>query len=91
MTDDIQSSSRSDGDLRVDFARLEGKVDVVITRHDVRIEALQVGHDDHEARLRVQEAREYVTPKGLWAALLGVMTVVSGVIVLINFLDAQIF
>ena len=86
MTDDIK-----DSDLRLDFARLEGKVDVVITSHDIRIEALEATADDHEQRLRVQEAREYVTPKGLWATVIGAAAVIGGLIALLNFLDAQVF
>ena len=80
-----------DSDLRLDFARLEGKVDVVITRHDIRIEALESAVDDHETRIREVEKREYVTPKGLWGAVIGAAALVSGLVVLINFLDTQVF
>ena len=85
------TNSPTDADLRLDFARLEGKVDVVITRHDIRIEALEAKADDHEQRLRLQEAREFVTPKGLWATVIGSSAVIGGLIALINFLDTQVF
>lgn len=93
MTDDTipEFNRRHDDNLRIDFARLEGKVDVVLTRHDVRIEALEGKVDDHETRIRDVEKREYVTPKGLWAVVgsIGAMTAV--IIAIINFLDGQIF
>lgn len=81
----------TDPDLRLDFARLEGKVDVVITRHDIRIEALEHTADDHEQRLREVEKRDYVTPKGLWGVVAGVGTFIGVVIVILNFLDSQVF
>lgn len=81
----------NDTDLRLDFARLEGKVDMVITRHDIRIEQLESVAEDHEMRLRAQEAREYVTPKGLWSVVAGVGALVGVIVVIINFLDAQVF
>lgn len=77
-------------DLRVDFARLEGKVDVVITRHDVRIESLEDRSSDHEERIRVIEAIDYVTPKGLWAVAIGAVAAAAGVIQLLNWLDQLI-
>lgn len=44
----------------VAFARLEGKVDVVLTRHDARLESLEADRTDHEARIRAVEARPTV-------------------------------
>lgn len=83
--DDPQSS-----DLRLDFARLEGKVDVVITRHDLRIEQLEQARADHEERLRVLEQVEVVTPKGLWLVGSGIVTLGVGITILINWLDQVI-
>lgn len=80
-----------DSDLRLDFARLEGKVDVVITRHDIRIEALESASEDHEQRIREMEKREYVTPKGLWGVVASVGALVGTIVIIINFLDAQVF
>lgn len=82
MTDEPQSN-----DLRLDFARLEGKVDVVITRHDLRIEQLEQARADHEERLRALEHIEVVTPKGLWLVASGIVTLGVGITILINWLD----
>lgn len=59
--------------------RLETKVDIVLTQHGSRI-------DDHELRLRVQEARSYVSPGQLWSGIIGAIAGASGLTVLINWL-----
>lgn len=42
--------------------RLEAKVDVALAQHGARLDNHANDLRDHEARLRTQEAREYVTP-----------------------------
>lgn len=50
--------------VAVTLARLETKVDVVIGQHGSQI-------TDHEARLRIQEARKTVSPRDLWLGVSG--------------------
>lgn len=79
--------STPDDDLRLDFARLEGKVDLVITRHDMRLESLEQARADHEERIRDLEQIDFVTPKGLWVVVAGVISAGVGLTILINWLD----
>ena len=64
-------SDREDTDFRVLLARVETKLDLVIGQHGQRLE-------DHERRLRVQEARPTVSPKGLLAAAATAIAVLTG-------------
>jgi hypothetical protein len=57
MSDDSNAES-----VAVTLARLETKVDVVIGQHSSQI-------TDHEARLRIQEARKTVSPRDLWVGV----------------------
>lgn len=82
--------SGDESDLRLGFARLEGKVDLVITRHDMRLEQIEETQTDHEERLRSLEAIPYVTPKGLWAVIGGVISAAVAVTILLNWLDTII-
>lgn len=43
---------------------------------------VRVDHNDHEARLRVLESRQVVTPKSMWTAI-SIIVAVAGVIVAI--------
>ena len=58
----VTVQTAADGSVLVAFARLEGKVDDVLTRHDARLETLEEARTDHEARLRSVEARPTVPP-----------------------------
>lgn len=58
-------------ETRILLARLETKLDLVIGQHGTRL-------TDHETRIRVVEARPYVTPKGLVAALVSAASIFGG-------------
>ena len=70
---EIPSYPRDEAELKVTLTRLETKLDLVIGQHSLTL-------DDHERRLRVQEAKSYVTPKGLATTLVAVVTIMGGVI-----------
>lgn len=59
----------SDQDIAVQLARIEGKIDTLVT-----------SSADHEGRIRVIEGKGYVTSRQLWAGLLGSATVSSSII-----------
>lgn len=61
----------SETSLLVAFTRLEAKVDVALAGHGADIRELKTDRDDHEARLRVQEAKKTVSPRDLWLAVSG--------------------
>lgn len=44
------------------LARVEGKIDVVLTRHETKIDAHDEALTDHETRLRTVENEERVAP-----------------------------
>ena len=73
--------------MLVAIARLEGKVDVVLARHDVRLSAVERESADHDGRIRALEARPTVSPRALWAAVTSGAALVFGVITLINNLN----
>jgi hypothetical protein len=64
-------------EIRVLLARFETKLDLVIGQHGETLK-------DHEARLRAVEDRRVVTPAALLGSLVGVVTVLVGVV---SFLD----
>lgn len=68
MTPPEDSSSL---DLRIDFARLEGKIDVVLGKHETRLDAVEDWKVDAEQRLRALEARRFVAPLQLWTVTSG--------------------
>ncbi|AWY06654.1 tail needle protein [Microbacterium phage Zeta1847] len=53
------------------IARLEGKVDVALALHGADLRELRHDRDDHEVRIRAQEARKTVSPRDLWVGLGG--------------------
>jgi hypothetical protein len=61
--------------------RLETKVDIVLTQHGSRL-------DDHEVRIRGQEARRFVSPGQLWGGIIAAIAGASGLVSLINWLIA---
>ena len=70
--------------IRLDLARLEGKVDVAITGQGADIRDLQKDVADHENRLRAEERRPRVTPKHLYAGLSAAVLILSGTAYLVN-------
>lgn len=58
----------------------------VLTRIEVKLDAALLRGDDHEARLRVVEAREYVTPRGMWLVATGGIAGAVGIAQLVNHL-----
>lgn len=70
--------------IRLDLARLEGKVDVAITGQGADIRDLQKDVADHEQRLRAEERRPRVTPKHLYAGLSAAVLVLSGTAYLVS-------
>jgi hypothetical protein len=71
------------GSIRLDIARLEGKVDVAITGQGAEIRELQKDVADHEQRLRAEEQRPRVTPKHLYGGLSVAVLILSGIAYLI--------
>lgn len=59
--------------------RLETKVDLVLSQHGTKL-------DDHETRIRVQEARRFVSPAQLWSGILAAVAGASALVTLINWL-----
>lgn len=57
--------------------RLEAKVDVALGQQAQRLDDHGAKIDDHEIRLRAQEAKRYITQSGVWAAVLGASALVS--------------
>lgn len=51
--------------------RLEAKLDVALAQHGAKLESQGADINDHEARLRVVEAKPTVSPKTLWTAITG--------------------
>ena len=70
--------------IRLDLARLEGKVDVAITGQGADIRDLQKDVADHEQRLRAEERRPRVTPRHLYAGLSAAVLVLSGTAYLVS-------
>lgn len=64
--------------IQVTLARLEGKLDVSLATHGSEIGQLKEGDADKEKRIRVLESRSTVTVAQLWAGLIGVVTVATG-------------
>lgn len=62
-TPDLSGGLSPDAALLVAFTRLEGKVDVALVQHSAEIKTERERGDDHEARLRVVEARPAVPPE----------------------------
>jgi hypothetical protein len=69
--------------IRLDIARLEGKVEVAITGQGADIRELRKDVDDHETRLRTEEQRPRVTPKHLYGGLSVAVLILSGIAYLI--------
>lgn len=70
--------------LNAGYASLAAKLDLAlaaqtVTRESIAAQLADIRADvgDHEARLRQQESRIYVTPRSLWAGV-GVLTGVFG-------------
>ena len=61
--------------------RLETKVDIVLSQHGSRL-------DDHEVRIRGQEARRYVSPAQLWTGIVASIAGASGIASLINWVTS---
>lgn len=72
-----------DESLQVTLARLEGKVDAALAHQGARVDAHADDIADHEARLRVQEARRTVSPLQLWTAFVSAVGAASAVVILI--------
>lgn len=64
--------------------RLEAKVDVALSQHGSDIQRLDKGYDDHEQRLRSQEAKPTVSPKALFAAVASAVGLALGLVQLLN-------
>jgi hypothetical protein len=75
------------GHIRLDLARLEGKLDVAITGQGAEIRALRVDVDDHETRLRTEEQRPRVAPKHLYMGLSAAVLVLTGLVALTTLLQ----
>jgi hypothetical protein len=73
------------GTIRLDIARLEGKLDVAITGQGAEIRELQKDVADHEQRLRTEEQRPRVTPKHVYAGLSAAVMVLTGIAYLFKF------
>lgn len=78
-------------DIRLILTRLEGKVDSALEIQKIRDEVFTRAHQDHgtklqdhELRLRVQEARRYVEPKTVWTAVTVMVGIGSLFIAIIN-------
>ncbi|WGH21371.1 membrane protein [Arthrobacter phage Emotion] len=63
--------------LLVGLTRLEAKVDVALAQHGADIQNHKSAINDHEARIRVLEAKPSVSPRVLWT------TVTSGVMLVL--------
>lgn len=74
------------GHIRLDLARLEGKLDVAITGQGARIHELERDVADHETRLRAEEQRPRVTPKHLYMGLSAAVLVLTGLVALTTLL-----
>jgi len=75
------------GEMREGFAEIKGEIkalaQVVVSGNDARAaetSELRKDVDDHEDRIRALEAKPTVTPKGLWAVVVSVVTVAGTVI-----------
>ncbi|WIC90172.1 membrane protein [Arthrobacter phage VroomVroom] len=55
--------------LLVGLTRLEAKVDVALAQHGADIQNHKTSITDHEARLRVLEAKPTVSPRVLWTVV----------------------
>ena len=73
------------GTIRLDIARLEGKLDVAITGQGAEIRELQKDVADHEQRLRTEEQRPRVTPKHLYTGLAVAVLLLTGLSYLVKF------
>lgn len=88
---DVSVSVSTDTPVLVAIARLEGKLDANLARVEGKVDGQATDLADHEARMRVQEARRTVSPGQLWAGLVGVLgvgvatlTIVNGIVSLVN-------
>lgn len=66
--------------LLVAMTRLEGKLDTALATLVPTLDAQSKELSDHEARLRALEARQTVTPIGLWTTVVGVVTVAGALL-----------
>lgn len=73
----------SEDSMPVWAARLETKVDLVLSQHGTKL-------DDHELRIRAIDdalkAQRYVTPAQFWAGFLGAIAAASGLVTLLNWI-----
>lgn len=79
--------SEDDTPIRLDIARLEGKLDVAITGQGAEIRDLQKDVADHEQRLREEERRPRVTPRHLYVGLSVAVLILSGLAYLVNLIQ----
>ena len=64
-------------EMRLDIARLDGKVDVAITGHGGRIDQLEAKNKDQEDRLRTVERRSFVRPRHIYYGVVLACTVLG--------------
>lgn len=76
-----------DANIRLDIARLEGKLDVAITGQGAELRELRRDVDDHEERIRAEEQRPRVTPKHLYMGLSAAVLVLGGLVSLVNLMQ----
>lgn len=76
-----------DANIRLDIARLEGKLDVAITGQGAELRELRRDVDDHEERIRAEEQRPRVTPKHLYMGLSAAVLVLGGLVSLVNLIQ----
>lgn len=75
-------------ELSGDIKALTQEVRAANTARAAEVLDLRKDSDDHEARLRVLEARKTVAPMTLWSVVGGVLTLVlAGIGVVLNALD----
>jgi len=94
------TESQYDSDLRVGFARLEGKVDAALMGHATRLDGQEARLQDHELRLRATESqlpkiesqiqtvgtRSVVTPKHIYSGIVLFLMGVGALVTVLNFL-----
>jgi hypothetical protein len=56
----------------------------ILARVTTVLEFLRDGHADHEARLRVQEAKPTISPRALWTFAIGAVGALGAVIPLVT-------
>jgi ElaB/YqjD/DUF883 family membrane-anchored ribosome-binding protein len=76
-------------ELSKNYAALASKIDTGIVSQTLAVQSIaqqiaDLRHDftDHEARLRVQEAKVYITPRAMWTGI-GVITGVMGTLLVV--------